>query len=85
LTPLGILALTLTASKLGASSYGAFAVYDALKDSIFNLIDAVTCRRIWLDWTCKTVTKDEAKSYVNKEFEYYYHLQKAQHELERSE
>ena len=52
----------------GLSSLSAMAQHDSdqAKDAMCELIDAVDCDGIWLDWDGKVVSKDEAKKYVRE-------------------
>ena len=52
--------------EVGPVSMSAMAQHDndAQKDAVCELIDAVDCETIYLDWDNEQVSKDEAKDYV---------------------
>ena len=61
-------ALKKYASAGGLSSLSAMAQHDsdAAKDALCELIDAVDCETIFLDWDGVDVSKEKAKKYVRE-------------------
>ena len=59
-------ALKKYAEACGLSSLSAMTQHDsdAAKDALCELIDAVDCETIYLDWDNQHVSKDRAKEYV---------------------
>jgi len=55
-------------ADVGPVSASAMAQHDTpeQRDALCELIDAVDCETIWLDWEGMDVSKDEAKQYVRE-------------------